>query len=207
MQKKKKVEVYFNGTCQPYNPGGIACYCFLIEQQQDSIHWEHGLALAQPFTDDATDNVAAYTAVIKALEWLLAHRPDGSSNNSSSSFKTQTIVLKGDSQLVINQIKGKYKVKEARIIPLYKRVRSLISKFKNIKIKWIPIEQNRQAYTFSYWAYEWFLDDNPKLHKNIAQYMATRRQTATLRKVGIPPTKYRSKEEAARLISKMTRPI
>ena len=205
MQKKKKVEVYFNGTCQPYNPGGIACYGFVIyqQQQQDVVHVANGLALAEPFTDNATDIVAAYTAIIKALEWLLAHRPDGSSNNNSSSFRTQTIVVKGDSQLVINQIKGKYKVKEARIIPLYKRVRSLISKFKNIKIKWIPREQKKYADTLlSYWAYKQFLDNNPQLRKNIAQYMATQRQTARLKKLGISPQKYLSKEEAASLISK-----
>ena len=111
------------------------------------------------------------------------------------------------SQLVINQIKGKRKVKEARIIPLYKRVKSLISKFKNIKIKWIPIEQNKYADTLSYEAYEQFLDNNPQLHKNVTGYMATQRQIARLRKWGIPPRKYRSKEDAASLISKMTRPI
>jgi ribonuclease HI len=207
MQKKKNkiIEVYCNGVCEPCNPRGIACYAFIIEQQQQNIiHSDYGLALAEPFTDDATDNVAQYTAVIKALEWLLANRPNDSSNRS---FKIHTIVVKGDSQLVINQIKGKRKVKEARIIPLYKRVRSLISKFKNIKIKWIPVEQNKHAGTLSYLVYEWFLDDNPQLHKNITQYMATPRQIATLKKLGISPRKYRGKEDTARLIAKMTKPV
>jgi transcription termination factor NusB len=89
---------------------------------------------------------------------------------------------------------------------LYKSVISLISKFKNIKIKLIPREQNKQADTFSYQAYQRFLDNNPQLHKNIAQYMAIQRQIARLRKVGIPPRKYHSKEEAASLISNMLKP-
>ena len=67
-------------------------------------------------------------------------------------------------------------------------------------------EQNKQADTLSYWAYEQFLDNNPQLHKNITKYMATPRQIARLRRRGIPPRKYRSKEEAASLISNMLKP-
>ena len=130
------IEVYFDGLCQPYNPGGIACYAFIIKQllpQQQTIYTEYGLAAAEPFTDNASNNVAEYTAVIKGLEWLLVNRPERCRS-------TETIVVKGDSQLVIYQIKGKYKVKATRIIPLHQRVMSLISRFKNIKIEWIPRE-------------------------------------------------------------------
>jgi ribonuclease HI len=194
------IEVHFDGLCQPYNPGGIACYAFIIkqllpQQQQQTIYTEHGLATAEPFTDNASNNVAEYTAVIKALEWLLVNRPE--------SCKTQTIVVKGDSQLVIYQIKGKYKVKAIRIIPLHQRVMSLISRFKNMKIEWIPREQNKEADRLSYEAYRQFLDNNPQLYKSVGQYMATPQQLALLRKEGIKPQKYLSKIEAARLISKI----
>ena len=193
------IEVHFDGLCQPYNPGGIACYAFIIKQllpqQQQTIYTEHGLATAEPFTDNASNNVAEYTAVIKALEWLLVNRPE--------SCKTQTIVVKGDSQLVIYQIKGKYKVKAIRIIPLHQRVMSLISRFKNMKIEWIPREQNKEADRLSYEAYRQFLDNNPQLYKSVGQYMATPQQLALLRKEGIKPQKYLSKIEAARLISKI----
>src|SRR5919198_5990551 len=97
------IEVYFDGLCQPYNPGGIACYAFVIKEfsggrsheKKHTIHSDYGLA-AEPFTDDATNNVAEYTAIIKALEWLL-----------ENNYNNQEIVIRGDSQLVINQINGK----------------------------------------------------------------------------------------------------
>ena len=71
-----EIQVYFDGLCQPYNPGGIACYAFVIlakkehEQKQQQYYSEYGLA-AEPFSDSATNNVAEYTGIIKALEWLL----------------------------------------------------------------------------------------------------------------------------------------
>jgi ribonuclease HI len=195
------IQVYFDGLCQPYNPGGIACYAFIVKQlpQQQTICTEYGLAAAEPFTDNASNNVAEYTAVMKGLEWLLVNRPE--------SCRTETVVVKGDSQLVIYQIIGKYKVKAIRIILLHQRVLSLISRFKNIKIEWIPREQNKEADRLSYEAYRQFLDNNPQLYKSVGQYMATPKQLALLRKEGIKPQKYLSKIEAARLISKILKPL
>jgi ribonuclease HI len=55
---------------------------------------------------------------------------------------------------VINQIKGEFKVKAPTIIPLYRKVMSLISKFNHIRIEWMPREQNKEADKLSYLAYE-----------------------------------------------------
>ena len=56
--------------------------------------------------------------------------------------------------LVINQIEGNFKVKALKIIPLYRKVTSLIFKFKHIQIEWIPREQNKEADRLSYLAYQ-----------------------------------------------------
>jgi ribonuclease HI len=45
--------------------------------------------------NNSTNNVAEYTGIIRALEWLIA-------NN----YQNESIVINGDSQLVIQQIKG-----------------------------------------------------------------------------------------------------
>jgi ribonuclease HI len=72
--------------------------------------------------------------MIKALEWLF-------SNNYN--YNNTKIIVKGDSQLVIYQIKGKYKVKKmTRIASLYQLVMHLISKFKDIEFEWVPREQS-----------------------------------------------------------------
>ena len=208
--KQQKIVVYFDGLCQPYNPGGIACYAFIIkrydnggvgrqqhqQQQQQIIHSEYGLA-AEPFRNEASNNVAEYTAIIKALEWLLLNYDNNEFVNN------KTIIIKGDSQLAIYQITGKYKVKAARIIPLHQKVISLISKFKDIHVEWIPSEKNEEADRLSNKAYQEVLENNPALHQKISQYMATEKQLKLLRSLGIEPEKYISKIEANKLISKI----
>src|SRR5919199_5170760 len=147
-----RLEIFFDGLCQPYNPGGVACYAFIIKRQGKPypkiIRSEFGLA-TEPFTDNATNNVAEYTGIIKALEWLLQQRQIPRNNYDV----TESIVIKGDSQLVIYQIKGRYKVKALKIIPLYQKVISLISKFDDIHFEWIPREKNSEADKLSNYAY------------------------------------------------------
>jgi ribonuclease HI len=132
------IEVYFDGLCQPVNPGGTACFAFIIKNGHNTIHSEYGLA-----AHNSTNNVAEYTALIRALEWLLA-------NN----YENKKILVRGDSQLVIRQIEGNFKVKAPNIIPLYRKVMSLISKFKHIQFELIPREENKKADRLSNLAYE-----------------------------------------------------
>jgi ribonuclease HI len=196
-----EIQVYFDGLCQPYNPGGIACYAFVIlakkghEQKQQQQYSEYGLA-AEPFSDNATNNVAEYTGIIKALEWLL--EKDNYNNN-------QKIIVRGDSQLVISQLNGKYKVRAVKIIPLYQKAKSLLSKFKDIKIEWIPRDNNKEADKLSNKAYQEILESDPMLLQKVSRHMATEKQLKLLKSQGITPEKYLSKIEARRLISKISK--
>ena len=113
----------------------------------------------------------------------------------------QKIIIRGDSQLVINQINGKYKVKAVKIIALYQKV---LSKFKDIKIEWIPRDKNKEADKLSNKAYQEILESDPKLLQKIRQHMATENQLELLKSQGITPEKYLSKIEARRLISKIS---
>jgi len=133
-----QIEVYFDGLCQPVNPGGTACYAFIVKNVENIVYSEYGLA-----ANNSTNNVAEYTATIKALEWLL-----------TNDFTHENILVKGDSQLVIRQIKRKFKVRAPNIIPLYRKVMSLISKFNNIQLEWIPRDQNEEADRLSNLAYQ-----------------------------------------------------
>ncbi|HXV46581.1 MAG TPA: ribonuclease HI, partial [Nitrososphaera sp.] len=101
------IEVYFDGLCQPVNPGGIACYAFVVKNDGKTIHSGYGVA-GEPFSKDSTNNVAEYTALVKAFEWLVAYN-----------HVRDKVVINSDSQLVVNQLQGNYKVKGKRIIPLY----------------------------------------------------------------------------------------
>jgi ribonuclease HI len=116
---------------------------------------------------------------------------------------TESIIIKGDSQLVIYQIKGRYKVKAIKIIPLYQKVMSLISKFNDIHFEWIPREKNSEADKLTNYAYTKIIDSDSTLREKIRQHMATEQQLEFLKNLGISPEKYLSKIEAKRLISKI----
>jgi len=78
-------------------------------------------------------------------------------------------VIKGDSQLVIQQIKRKFKVKASNIIPLYHNAISLISKFKHIQFELISRGQNKEADKLANYAYTKVIADNPKFREKSAK--------------------------------------
>ena len=151
------IEVYFDGLCQPVNPGGIACYAFVIKSNGKSIYSDYGVA-GEPFSKDSTNNVAEYTALVKALEWLVANKLD-----------SDRVEIKSDSQLVVNQLEGKYKVKAKRIIPLYTQVLLLKAKFPKIQIMWVPREKNREADRLTNIAYNKTLQENPEYRVRVTR--------------------------------------
>lgn len=144
------IEVYFDGLCQPINPGGISCYAFLVKSGGRTIYSDYGIAV-EPFSQDSTNNVAEYTALVKALQWLL-----------EKNLGSTKVEIKSDSQLIVNQLTGDYKVKSKRIMSLYKQVLLLKRKFQDIEIKWVPREENREADRLTNKAYNKALQENPE---------------------------------------------
>src|SRR5688572_13641803 len=136
--------INFDGLCLPKNPGGVATYGFVAKRGAKVVHEEGGLA-APPYTPEATNNVAEYMGVLKALEW--AHR---------EGLTAEKIVVRGDSELVIRQIKGEYKVKSPSIVNLFTQVRDLARQFTAISFEWVPREENREADALTNRAYAEF---------------------------------------------------
>lgn len=79
------------------------------------------------FLPDATNNQAEYTALCKALE--IATR-----------FDVKSVRVSSDSQLMIRQLNGEYRVKHANMKPLYEQARRLAGKFD--KIEFVHISRN-----------------------------------------------------------------
>lgn len=144
------VEAYFDGLCLPKNPGGVACYAYLVKIGDRLVHSDYGIA-AEP-SAYSTNNVAEYTALIRALEWLY--------ENGHASGKVE---IKGDSQLVVKQMNGEFRVKNKQIIPLFQKAALLRKKFRDISITWVPREQNSEADKLSERAYNNALLENPGL--------------------------------------------
>jgi len=78
-----------------------------------------------------TNNIAEYTAVIRALEFAKSER------------ETE-VEIRSDSQLIVRQLSGHYKVKSPHLKELKRKIDSLSQGMK-IKYKWIPREENSVA--------------------------------------------------------------
>ena len=127
------LQIHFDGLCEPKNPGGIATYGFLVRRGKKILHEGHGLA-ATPWSDQATSNVAEYTGVLRALEWVVEQELQG-----------EKTVVNGDSQLVIRQIEGEYAVKSPLLVPLYTKVKDQAGRFTDLKFKWVDRDRNKDA--------------------------------------------------------------
>lgn len=152
-----EIHVFFDGLCQPVNPRGIACYGFLVKREDETIYKERGLA-AEPFSEGATNNIAEYTALVRALEWLVANK-----------HESEPVRVKGDSRLVINQMIGEFKVKNKAIILLFQKAAVLKNKFADITFQWVPREENKEADRLSEEAYNNAFLDDPTLLDRIGK--------------------------------------
>ncbi len=84
------------------------------------------------YTGINTNNFAEYTALIRALKIAIY-------------FKTKELKIRTDSELVVKQIKGEYKVTSDKIKPLYEKAISLKKKINNCRIEHIPRTLNDKA--------------------------------------------------------------
>src|SRR6185295_3776501 len=125
------IEAYFDGLCEP-NPGGVATYGFVIKRDGKKLYEGHGLA-GTPKTAQATNNVAEYTGLLKALEWLVAQKISG------------PILVRGDSDLIIKQVKGEYKVKSGLLAPLHGKVKDLLEDLPDVTLEWVARDRNAEA--------------------------------------------------------------
>ncbi len=87
----------------------------------------------------ATNNIAEYEAVIRGLKELIgAYPPDH--------LKTIPLVIRMDSKLVIEQLKGAYKVKHPNLVPRYLEVKNLLTRsFGTVSFEHVYRENNTDA--------------------------------------------------------------
>ena len=79
-----------------------------------------------------TNNFAEYSALIRALKIAIY-------------YKTKELKVRTDSELVVKQIKGEYKVTSDKIRPLYETAMNLKKKINNFRIEHVPRIQNDKA--------------------------------------------------------------
>ena len=86
-----------------------------------------------------TNNIAEWSALIEGLKLAKAHG-------------CRELEVRGDSQLIIRQITGRYKVKSENLIPLYDEAKRLCRNFEEISFKWVQREKNADTDALSNWA-------------------------------------------------------
>lgn len=81
---------------------------------------------------ETTNNVAEYSAVIAGLE-------------AAAELGADTVRLESDSELLIKQLRGTYRVKAAHLVPLYRRCRELLAGFGSVELVHVRRERNVEA--------------------------------------------------------------
>jgi ribonuclease HI len=112
------VTVYTDGASRG-NPGPSASGYIIVANGKI-------IADASEQNPDTTNNVAEYTAMIKALEWC---------SKNIEECKNVSLSVISDSQLVVRQMNKIYKVKSAEIKPLMRRLLDLTRLFGSVKFE------------------------------------------------------------------------
>ncbi len=125
MPQNKKLIIYTDGGARG-NPGPAGIGCVFYDERKNKI------AEVSKFIGETTNNQAEYRAVLAALE-------------KAKGLGAKEIVLYSDSELVIQQLNQKYRVKNKDLAPLFVKIWNLSIGLKKITYQHIPRELNKEA--------------------------------------------------------------
>jgi ribonuclease HI len=80
----------------------------------------------------ATNNVAEWNALLLGLE-------------AAANRGIRRLAVRLDSELVVRQVRGEYRVKHADLQPLHRRALALLRKFEHVEVRHVPRKQNAAA--------------------------------------------------------------
>jgi len=116
--------IHFDGGTRPDNPGPSAIGYIVETDDWTEKGNEH--------IGESTNNRTEYRALIRGLE-------------TASNQECTEIEARGDSQLVVKQVRGQWSVNKPELRPLRDRVQELADEFEHFEIQHIPREENREA--------------------------------------------------------------
>ncbi|HUA00920.1 MAG TPA: reverse transcriptase-like protein [Candidatus Aquilonibacter sp.] len=108
------------------NPGP-ASYAVILRDPDGKVILELGKKLGRD-----TNNVAEYYALLAALDYAATHQ-------------IPALRIRSDSELLVRQMQGRYKVKSPDLKPLYERASKLARQFEYFVIEHVRRESNREA--------------------------------------------------------------
>lgn len=135
--------LYFDGACGPKNPGGTAAYGYILSHFNEELERMDGVIGTGP---EMSNNVAEYAGLANGLVAFRCHIAD-------LDMKATTLQVRGDSQLVINQMSGKWKARSGLYYPWYLKAQEQCKITRKLGVKiafdWIPRELNQECDTLS----------------------------------------------------------
>lgn len=120
-----KVEAFFDGSCNSSTEGKTGIGVVVLGEGKTLVE------VSEP-SGRGTNNTAEYNAVIRALE-------------ESERLGADEAEVFGDSELVIRQLRGEYKVRKEHLRPLHAKALELARNIGKVTFNWIPREKNEQA--------------------------------------------------------------
>ncbi|MFB6212464.1 MAG: ribonuclease HI family protein [Candidatus Magasanikbacteria bacterium] len=129
-ENNNEIIIYTDGGSQG-NPGPAAIGALIKMNSEEKEEYNKRIG-------EATNNIAEYKAAIFGLEKL--KQKIGKEKASEKSIK-----LKSDSELLVNQVQGKYKVKSDNLKELFIDLWNIMQDFKSVEFELIPREDNQAA--------------------------------------------------------------
>lgn len=135
------IEAWFDGCCEPKNPGGHASYGALIKLDGVKL-WEEGQYVGNGAA--MSNNVAEYAGCVACLQHVL----DMLEGYPDEAKLVKHVHIRGDSKLVINQLQKKWRVNGGLYFPYYKQAKRLLeslSRIVHVTFTWIPRDENSEC--------------------------------------------------------------
>jgi ribonuclease HI len=123
-----EVTVFFDGGARG-NPGPAAIGAVVLD---GTTMPPRRLAAVSERIGETTNNVAEYRALIAGLE-------------AAAATPARVVRVRGDSMLVIEQVAGRWKVKQEHLRPLHAKVRDLLSQYEQVDLAHVRREFNADA--------------------------------------------------------------
>jgi ribonuclease HI len=125
MSSSSGIVAHIDGAARG-NPGPAA-YGVVMKTAQGAP-----VAAFEQFLGETTNNVAEYQGLLAALDYALSHH-------------VRRLNVMTDSELMAQQISGRYKVRSPGLRPLHEKAQAMIARLESFSIRHVPREHNREA--------------------------------------------------------------
>lgn len=119
-----ELTIYTDGASRN-NPGEAGAGVFILRDGK-------AIEKIARYLGTTTNNIAEYTAAIIGFEHAVK-------------LGASKVKLCADSELLVKQLNGQYRVKNEGLKPLYQKVKELIAKIGSVEVQYIPREMNKEA--------------------------------------------------------------